>query len=158
MLDLDIVLKLKSLAQSANIIYIVHMESFHCPYCNSQLNIDGYVVLSWHSEDNDNGVVLLSDKLGDYTVKFGSKAEVKHGQLLDIYCPACHQSLQYTGNKNLIRINRCDSHGDYTTILFSAVLGEHSTFEISEERTLTYGENAVRYMDPHWYQKLQASS
>jgi uncharacterized protein YbaR (Trm112 family) len=131
------------------------MDTYHCPYCNAQLNIDGYVVLSWQSEDKDNGVVLLSDKLGDYTVKFGSKANVKDGMRLNIFCPACHESLQYTGNKNLIRINRCNEFNDHSTILFSAILGEHSTFEISDERTLTYGENAIRYMDPNWYQKLQ---
>lgn len=129
------------------------MKECKCPYCMAPLNVNGYIVFAAHKNDDDKGVVLLSDVLGDYTAHYGSNLSFEPGDKVHYYCPVCQHSLEYKENKNLVRILSEDEHGQHT-IIFSAILGEQCTYKINEERTLTFGEHAVRYMDPDWYRKL----
>lgn len=128
------------------------MNRFLCPYCQAQLNVGGHLVLSAHCENGTKGVVLLSDTLGDFSADRSDNLNFKEGDHIHFHCPACSHSLEYKENKNLARVLK-EEGGKESTIVFSAIFGEQSTFQISEERTLTFGEHAVRYMDPDWYRK-----
>ena len=130
------------------------MKTFICPYCQAQLNLNGHIVLSAQCENSGKGVILLSDQLGDFTAYISNNLQIEPGNKVQLLCPACHHSLEYNQNKNLARILQIDKNGTEHTIVFSAIFGEKSTFQISEERTMSYGENALRYMDPDWYRKL----
>lgn len=99
-------------------------------------------------------MILLSDELGDYTMFISNNLHINEGDKVHFRCPACHHSLEYKQNKNLVRIMELDKNGNEHTVIFSAIFGEQSTYRISEERTMSYGENAIRYMDPDWYRKL----
>lgn len=97
---------------------------------------------------------MLSDQLGDYTAHMSGNLHFDEGDKVHFHCPACQHSLEYKQNKNLARVIKVDEQGKEHTIIFSALFGEQSTYEISQERTLSYGEGAIRYMDPDWYRKL----
>ena len=129
------------------------MKIYKCPYCTAQLNIDGRIVLAANDDSSERGLVLLSAELGDFTAHYSENFSLKSGDKLHFYCPVCQHSLEYKENKNLARILN-ETDGEEHTIIFSAIFGEQSTFQINEERTLTFGEHAVRYMDPDWYRKL----
>ena len=129
------------------------MNRYLCPFCQAQLNVHGYLVLTIHCESSEKGVVLLSDNLGDYTAHMSNNIHLQPGDKAHFHCPACAHSLEYKQNKNLARVIRVDERDRESMVVFSAIFGEQCTYEISEERTLSFGENAVRYMDPDWYRK-----
>ncbi len=130
------------------------MKRLNCPYCQAQLNLGGYLVLSGTCSNANKGVFLLSEKLGDYTVLVSDNLTINKGDKVHYQCPACYHSLEYKENKNLARIIQTDEAGVEHTIIFSTLFGEESTYQINEVRTVSFGENAVRYMDPDWYRKL----
>jgi hypothetical protein len=131
------------------------MNRFTCPYCHGQLNVHGLVVLSAHADSGERGLVLLSEELGDFTVHLSNNlmGTVSEGDHLHFHCSTCQHSLEYKENPKLARLFKTDEGGNEHTIIFSAIFGEQSTFEISEERTKSFGEHALRYMDPDWYRK-----
>ena len=96
---------------------------------------------------------MLSEELGDYTVHHSDNLNFSEGEKVHFLCPACHHSLEFKENKNLARVIELDERGEEHAIIFSALFGEKSTYRINETRTLTFGEHAVRYMDPDWYRK-----
>ena len=130
------------------------VKTFLCPYCQAQLNLNGHIILAGHDDHADKGIFLLSEELGDFNVHVSNNLNMKQGDKVHFHCPACQHSLEYKQNNNLARIFQIDESGNEHTIIFSAIFGEESTYQISEVRTMTYGENALRYMDPDWYRKL----
>ncbi len=128
------------------------MKRYICPYCFLQLNANGQLVLIGDfPSDDKKGLVLLSDKLGDYTVHFSSNVNPEKGDKVHFSCPSCQKSLEYSKNKDLVRVVKIDEEGNEFSVVFSAIFGEHCTYKISEERTLTYGESAIKYQHPEWY-------
>jgi uncharacterized protein YbaR (Trm112 family) len=125
-----------------------------CPYCQAQLNLGGHLILAGTCSENNKGVFLMSDKLGDYSVLYSDNLKMNQGDKVHFSCPACHHSLEYKENKNLAKIIQVDENKEEHTIIFSTIFGEESTYHINEIRTLTFGENALRYMDPDWYRKI----
>ncbi len=126
------------------------MIKFVCPYCFIQLNVNGHIVLVGNFLNGQKGLVLLSEKIGDYTVHFSSDIHAEKGEKVHFHCPSCQKSLEYSKNKDLVRIVKHKKNEEYS-VVFSAIFGEHCTYKISEERTLTYGESALKYQNPEWY-------
>lgn len=119
----------------------------------AQLNVNGQLVLAAQNDRAEKGVILLSEQLGDYSAHYSDNLELNRGDKIHFNCPACAHTLEYKQNKNLARVLCEDGNGPHT-VIFSAIFGENSTYQINEERTLSYGEHAFRYMDPDWYKKL----
>ena len=99
---------------------------------------------------------MLSEKIGDFTIYLSQnlQREIKEGDKLHFHCPGCEESLEYAENRNLARLFLSEDGGVEHTIIFSTIFGEQSTYQISEERTKSFGEHALRYMDPDWYKKV----
>ncbi|MBR9859259.1 hypothetical protein GYB22_00610 [bacterium] len=132
------------------------MNKYTCPYCEAQLNAEGFIVLAAHCESGDRGLIFFSDELGNFSVSLTDnlKPLVKEGDKLHFHCSACQETLEYHENNKLARLVKHDEDGSKHAIIFSTIFGEQSTYKISEERTLSFGENALKYMDPDWYRKL----
>ena len=127
------------------------MKKYTCPYCFIQLNINGQIVLLGEFPNGQKGLLLLSDKLGDYTVHFDPSIHLDKGDKVDFHCPSCQKSLEYSKNADLVRLVKKDENDNEFSVVFSAIFGEHCTYKISEERTFTYGESAIKYQNPEWY-------
>ena len=127
------------------------MKKYKCPFCLVQLNLNGQLILLSHFKSGQKGLVLLSEKIGDYSVYISDDIKIERGEKAQFLCPSCHKSLEYYKNRNLVRIIKENELGRDFTIIFSAIFGEHCTYKITEERTLTYGETAMRYQNPEWY-------
>ena len=127
------------------------MKKYTCPYCFVQLNIDGQIVLVAEFSHHQRGLILLSDKLGDYSIKLSPDIYMEMGDKADFYCPSCHKSLEYAKNKDFVRLVKTNKKGKEFSVVFSAIFGEHCTYKVSEERTLTYGESALKYQNPEWF-------
>lgn len=130
------------------------MKHYNCPYCNAYLNAQGYIALGVKIPHGNTGVILLSEEIGDYRTRINPKLEIKEGDLTHFHCPSCTKSLNVPDDDKHVKILKTDENGEEHTVVFSAVNGEQSTYLISKERQLTFGEHAMKFMDPEWYMKF----
>lgn len=127
------------------------MNKYLCTYCCIQLNVDNYVILIGHGTSGHKGLILLKEKLGDYNVTMPSSFSLDKGEKVHFHCPGCSKPLDYSRKKDFAWILKHDEEGKEFTIIFSVIFGNHATYKISEERTISYGEKAIQYMNPEWY-------
>ena len=127
------------------------MKKYTCPYCRIQLNVNNHVILVGHGTSGHKGLILLSEKLGNYDVIMPHGFSFDKGEKAHFHCPGCSKSLDYPGKKDYAWLLRHNKKGKEFTIIFSVIFGTHSTYKISEERTISYGEKAIQYTNPEWY-------
>jgi hypothetical protein len=127
------------------------MKKYTCPYCCLQLNVNNHITLVGHGTSGHKGLVLLSETLGDYNVIMPSGFSLDKGEKAHFHCPGCSKSLDYPSKKDYAWLLKQDENGKEFTIIFSVIFGNHSTYKISEERTISYGEKAIQYLNPEWY-------
>ena len=130
------------------------MNQYNCPYCTAYLNVNGFVALTIKQKHGNSGIILMSEELGDYSIHLNPNLNIEPGEKTDFYCPSCSRSLEFKEDQNMVRILKTDENNEQFTVVFSAVFGERSTYQISEERHLSFGEHAMKYLDPTWYQKI----
>ena len=127
------------------------MKKYLCPYCCIQLNVGGHVILIGQRSTGQKGIILLKEKLGDYNVQLPSGFHFEKGEKIQFHCPSCTKSLDYSRKKDFAWILKHDEEGKEFTIIFSVIFGNHATYKISEERTISYGEKAIQFTNPEWY-------
>lgn len=129
------------------------MKTYSCPDCNVQLNVNRNLVLAAKNSSGVNGIILLSDTLGDYAVHVADSFELNRGEHVDFYCPSCKSHLNHIDDRDLVRLFLKEDDEE-SVVLFSAIYGENATFHVSKLRQKTYGEQLARFKDPDWYLKL----
>ena len=129
------------------------MKQYYCPYCSAHLNVNGYIVLLLKKKYGKSGIILMSEELGDYTFYLNPQIKFTEGEKAHFYCSCCGKSLEFEDDENLVRIFKVDENGEEHTVIFSAIFGEKLSYKISEERKLSFGEHAMKYMDPEWFLK-----
>ena len=127
------------------------MSNYNCPHCNADLNVGGKIILAFKRKKGKDGLFLMSEELGDYSIVHSPSISLAKDEKLHFYCPCCSRSLEYKNNENLARIFRRDETDEETSVIFSAIFGEKSTYQVSQEKQLSFGEHALRYMQPDWY-------
>lgn len=120
---------------------------FICPKCRSYLNVENELVFAAKDENGKKGLILLSPKLGDYTVKSNPNYEVRKGSKYEFFCPVCNQELATGVNENLSRVHMVDSNQNEYEVLFSKIAGEKSTYTLIGESLSMYGEHYGNYID-----------
>ncbi len=124
------------------------VNDFICPKCRSVLNIEHNIIFSVQARNDQNGLILLSTKIGDYTVKNQDNIVFDKGEKLEFFCPICRESLSATDvNENLARVIMLDEEKNEYQILFSIVAGEYCTYMISNENFQSFGDDSVIYMN-----------
>jgi len=101
-----------------------------CPKCRNSITIEGKVVLVGKTKTGLKGIVMLNAALGDYSAKFSDDFSIVEGNSLKLLCPICHQNLSNQKNKNLAQLTQIDEDGNESTIVFSQIYGEKSTYRI----------------------------
>ncbi len=122
-----------------------------CPYCASHLDANNQITLLARNPSGMRGIISLSAELGDYTVHHNPALVINDGDMVELSCPVCHHELTDDLHETLSKIIRVDDSHVEQTILFSRIQGERSTFHITEEKTTSYGEHALRYQNPEWF-------
>ncbi len=126
--------------------------TYLCPHCRGAINADNKIILSAKSGNNKLGLVLLHEEIGNYTVSMSSSLTVKEGEVVDFYCPICHQCLNIKKGEALARYIRLENGTDETSIIISRAYGERITFKVDKDKKIdSYGESLSRFIDPEWY-------
>ncbi len=122
-------------------------NKYLCPKCQSNLLIDGRIIISAKAKDASEGLISLNPEIGNYAVKFPSTLKHNAGELLTLFCPVCHQNLSSSKHINLAMVIAKDDKGQEFEIFFSQIVGEHSTVKMVGDHVDLYGEDSYIYQD-----------
>lgn len=121
------------------------MNDFMCPKCKGHLRVGDNIIFKVKNDNKENGLILLSPQIGNYTSVKHPSFEYRRGELVDFYCPLCGKSLKSDIHENLALVLMKDEEGKSFVVYFSQVAGEHSTFEVEGDSLRAAGEDAVLY-------------
>lgn len=126
--------------------------TYLCPHCRGAINAANNIILSATTSTNKVGLILLHEEIGNYTSSSSSSLTINKGEVVDLFCPVCHKSLNIPGKDALAKYVRIDNNCNECYIIISRKYGEKITFKISENKHIeTFGEKLSRFIDPDWF-------
>jgi len=126
--------------------------TYLCPLCRGSINAGNNIILSAKTSTNKKGLILLHEEIGNYTSEISSSLSVEEGEVVDIFCPVCHESLNIPIKDALARYLKIDENLKECHIIISRKYGEKITFTVDENKHVeTYGEKLSRFIDPDWF-------
>jgi len=105
------------------------------------------IIISAKAKNNTEGLISLSPELGNYSVEFPPTLKYKKGDLLNLFCPVCHNNLASPKHVNLAMVILSNEADEDFEIYFSQIVGEHSTIKMMGAHVDLFGEHADRYQD-----------
>lgn len=122
--------------------------NYICPNCRTYLNVGERIVISAKNHKGDKGILLFSIHLGDYEIEKHSWFDIEENEIISMFCPCCHKSLKHPKvHENIYKIVMQDEEDQEYEILFSGIYGERCTYQISEEKVKTFGDDAGKYLN-----------
>ncbi|MCU0723373.1 MAG: hypothetical protein MUC63_07140 [Planctomycetes bacterium] len=117
---------------------------YRCPHCKAILNPGTKIVLRL-TLGTKAGLVLLSPKVGDYTVILPEDLPMKEGDTATFQCPVCGTGLTSEVDDRFGEVLRERPDGRDEFVHFHRKFGEHATFVVSEKGVQAFGDDASRY-------------
>ena len=126
--------------------------TYLCPYCRGAINAGSNIILSAKTKSRKLGLILLHEEIGNYSSILSASLTVEKGEVVDIYCPVCHESLNISKKDCLAKFIRVDKDLKESFIVISRKYGEKITFKVDEKKQVeSYGEQIKRFIDPEWF-------
>lgn len=126
--------------------------TYLCPHCRGAINAENNIILSAKTSTNKVGLILLHEEIGNYTSALSSSLTVEKGEVVDLFCPICHESLNIPKKDSLAKYIRIDDGIKESYIIISRKYGEKITFKVDENKQVeSYGEKLRRFIDPEWF-------
>ena len=126
--------------------------TFLCPHCRGAINAGKNIILSASTSSDKIGLILLHEKIGNYKSILSSSLTVEIDEVVDLFCPICHESLNVSVKDSLAKFIRKDKDNKESYIIISRKYGEKITLKIDENKQIeTYGEKLSRFIDPEWF-------
>jgi len=126
--------------------------TYLCPHCRAAINAGNNIILSAKTPSNKSGLILLHEEIGNYSSELSSSITVEEGEVVDLFCPVCHESLNIPVKDSLAKYIRIDEDLKESFIIISRKYGEKITFKVDENKQIeSYGEKLSRFIDPEWF-------
>jgi len=126
--------------------------TYLCPHCRGAINAGDNIILSAKTSTNKVGLILLHEEIGNYTTELSISLAVEKGEVVDLFCPICHESLNIPKKDSLAKYIRIDNGIKESYIIISRKYGENITFKVDENKQIeSYGEKLSRFIDPEWF-------
>lgn len=120
-------------------------RSYYCPHCRKLLN-PGTKVIFLVENGPESELVLLSAKLGDYSVVHSRSMTLLDGAIYTFRCPLCRTDLTSNLDNKLVELlSRGGDDDAPVRVSFSRIHGEHATFLMADDGIDRFGEHADRY-------------
>lgn len=117
---------------------------YTCPKCQATLNPNVKIIMT-AKKNKRRGLILFSPQPGNYNAYIPSDLNLKKGDLVQLFCPICGESLTSKLNKNLAEINFHLDNGNSGRVTFSRRYGEHASYFVTDETVRAYGDSSQRY-------------
>lgn len=129
-------------------------SSYICPHCRGVINADNNIILSAKTKNNDVGLVLLHEEIGNYSSICSDSIKVKEKEIVDFFCPICHESLNVKEDQNFAKYLRIDENLEESCIIISREYGDKITFSVDKNKQIdTYGKKLTKFTNPDWFLK-----
>jgi len=126
--------------------------AYLCPYCRGAINVGSNIILSAKTCTKQVGLLQLHEEIGNYTSDLSSTLTVEKGDVVDLFCPVCHESLNQSKKDAFAKFIMIDDNCNECSIIISRKFGEKVTFRVDENQHVkTYGEKISRFIDPEWF-------
>ena len=126
--------------------------TYLCPHCRGAINAGNNIILSAKTGTANLGLILLHEEIGNYTSELSSSLTIEKGEVVDLFCSICHESLNIPNKDALAKYIRLDENCNDCFIIISRKYGEKITFKVSENKHIeTVGEQLSRFIDPEWF-------
>ena len=126
--------------------------TYLCPHCRGAINARRSIILSVKTDTDKVGLILLHEEIGNYSSDLSSSLTVEKDEIVDLFCPICHESLNIPDKDALAKYIRVDDNCKECYIIISRKYGEKITFKVNEKKQVeTYGEKLSRFIDPGWF-------
>ena len=123
-----------------------------CPHCRGAINAENNIILSAKTATNKVGLILLHEEIGNYSVAMSPTLTVEEGEIVDMFCPVCHESLNTIRGDSLAKYIRLENGVKESYIVISRKCGEKITFKIDDKKKVeSFGESLSRFVDPEWF-------
>lgn len=108
-------------------------KRFVCPHCEKQVSDEKGITLNVLNLNNTTkGTITFSKVLGDYTKEVSPELILKEKDQVSVQCPHCAISLNLERDPSKAVI-LMDEEGKESRIVFSAVVGEKTTYKFSPD-------------------------
>ena len=126
--------------------------TYLCPHCRGAINAENNIILSAKTSKNKVGLILLHEEIGNYASVTSASLTVEKGEVVDLFCPVCHESLNIPNKDSLAKYIRLDNGLKESFIIISREYGEKVTFKVDENKQVeSFGEKLSRFIDPEWF-------
>ena len=126
--------------------------TYLCPHCRGAINAGNNIILSAKTSTNKVGLILLHEEIGNYSSVLSSSLTIEKGEIVDLFCPVCHESLNIPKQDSLAKYIRIDDGIKESYIIISRTYGENITFKVDENKQIeSFGEKLSRFIDPEWF-------
>lgn len=126
--------------------------TYLCPHCRGAINAGNNIILSAKTSTDKVGIILLHEEIGNYSSELSSSLAIEEGEVVDLFCPICHESLNVPKKDALAKYIRLDENCNECFIIISRKYGEKITFKVREDKHIeTFGEKISRFIDPEWF-------
>ncbi|MCD4695614.1 MAG: hypothetical protein K8S16_05165 [Bacteroidales bacterium] len=126
--------------------------TYLCPHCRGAINAGNNIILSAKTSTKQVGLILLHEEIGNYSSISSASLSIKKGEVVDVFCPVCHESLNIPNKDSLAKYIRIDDNCNECFIIISRKYGENITFKVDENKQVeSYGEKLSRFIDPEWF-------
>jgi hypothetical protein len=133
-------------------------RSYYCPHCRKLLN-PGTKVIFLVENGPELELVLLSAKLGDYSVVASRSMKLLDGAIYTFRCPLCRADLTSNIDDKLVELlSRSDDDDSPVRVSFSRIHGEHATFLMADDGVDRFGEHADRYANLNFFGEAKSST
>lgn len=119
---------------------------FLCPKCGGHLSVGGFVIFSATNSKGEQGLILLSPHLGDYSKIIHPSFKIQESSKLSYFCPICGTSLAaHDIHENIVYLFMIDENSEKHTVYFSGIEGEFCTFKVSDKVVEKFGKSSEVY-------------
>lgn len=119
---------------------------FLCPKCGGHLSVGGFVIFSATNSKGEQGLILLSPHLGDYSKIIHPSFKILVGSKVDYFCPICKANLvAHEIHQDMVHMLMIDENSEKHNVYFSGIEGEFCTFKVSDKNIEKFGETSANY-------------
>ena len=123
-------------------------NDYLCPKCRGHLKVNNFIIITAQTKYINEGLLLLSPELGNYTIHKHPSFKFKKGVQYQFECPICDQNLMAKDvDEHLVKLLMIDEDKNEYDILFSGIFGEQCTYIIKDREVVSsWGPNTEKYM------------
>jgi hypothetical protein len=103
------------------------------------------------SRGKKSALILLSPKVGNYSVVLGGDFTLVEGNRANFSCPVCQADLQSPVNSQFGEVLRERPEGGYDRVEFHRTYGKRATFVVAQDEVRAFGEDAESFRATNFF-------